>query len=354
MKIKRIELKNVKCFSEKIIELTKEGTGEPLSVCAFVGANGAGKSAILKSIVALFSTIVDEYQGELFSDDAIYNQGDELSVKLVVELNEDEKLLVDYEMDEFPLIYRHCAYLDEYGECDHLLVPEEIQEGEREKYVEVLMALLLGESATVLMYYDPYRFISEKNPAGPNFQQDTSAKRGALLSNLDKSGENKYRDLEVKQWIVNMDYLRLKEPTHRNLSIYDHVVKAFELLMSPLTFEEIHQNGSLIFRTGEDNQQVTIDMLSDGFKSIFSIVLDIMRRMALAPDTDGEEFYMKESIVLIDEIDCHIHPKWQRELIPALKELFPNCQFIFTTHSPYILDGLQEYEIKKVGERNII
>ena len=83
-------------------------------------------------------------------------------------------------------------------------------------------------------------------------------------------------------------------------------------------------------------------------------MLDIIRRLALAADNDNEKFYMSEAVVLIDEIDCHIHPKWQRKLIPAFRELFPNCQFIFTTHSPYILDGLQTYEIRKVGERNII
>lgn len=354
MKIKRIELKNVKCFSEKVITLTREDTEEPLSVCAFVGANGAGKSTILKSIVALFSTIAEEYQGELLTDDAVYNQGDELIVKLDVELSEMERQLVDYDTNDFPMLYRHSIHPDAYGEYDCLLVPDGVLEEQQSNYAQALMELLWGDDTALIMYYDPYRFVSEKNPAGPNIQQDSSAKLGALVSNLDKSGENMYRDLELKQWIVNMDYLCLKEPTRRNMSIYNHVIKAFDLLMSPLEFESIHQNGSLIFRTGEGDQRVTIDMLSDGFKSIFSIVLDIMRRLALATECEDEEFYMKEAIVLIDEIDCHIHPKWQRELIPAFKELFPNCQFIFTTHSPYILDGLQEYEIKKVGERNIL
>ena len=63
---------------------------------------------------------------------------------------------------------------------------------------------------------------------------------------------------------------------------------------------------------------------------------------------------MKEAIILIDEIDCHIHPKWQKKLLPSLRELFPNCQFIVTTHSPYILDGISEYSIKKIGEKKIV
>lgn len=64
---------------------------------------------------------------------------------------------------------------------------------------------------------------------------------------------------------------------------------------------------------------------------------------------DGRPFYRNEAIVLIEEVDCHIHPRWQRKILPSLTELFPDCQFIVTTHSPYILDGMSEYSIKEIG-----
>lgn len=351
MKIKKIKLKNVKCFSEEVISLEKQDSGEPLSMCAFVGANGAGKSTILKAIVAAFSAMNAEYQGEKFTSDAIYNQEVFLNVTLELLLNENEKDFLDYDNSHFKIIYELVNF--EGKQEDYLVLPEEFNEKE-EEYTQAVLNLSCSEQSGLIMYYDPFRFVSDKNPAGPNLQQGTSAKEGALASNLDKSGKNLYRDLELKQWIVNMDYMRLKEPSRKNLSIYNHMIKAFDLLLYPLKFDNINQNGSLIFKNEDDNQNISIDMLSDGFKSIFSIVLDIIRRLALTPDSDNEEFYMKEAVILIDEIDCHIHPKWQRKLIPAFRELFPKSQFIFTTHSPYILDSLQTYEIKKVGEKNII
>ena len=85
MKIRRIELENVKCFSKETISLEKEDTREPLSVCAFVGANGTGKSAILKSIVSAFSVMKSDYNGEFFSDDAIHCNENFLSVQLELE-----------------------------------------------------------------------------------------------------------------------------------------------------------------------------------------------------------------------------------------------------------------------------
>ena len=96
-------------------------------------------------------------------------------------------------------------------------------------------------------------------------------------------------------------------------------------------------------------------MLSDGFKSIFVIITAIILRLALASEDEKTElFYEKEAIILIDEIDCHIHPKWQKNILPAFRVLFPNCQFIITTHSPFILQSLNEYEIIKLGEKEIL
>ena len=369
MKISKIELENVKCFLNETISLLKEGTNEPLSVCAFVGANGAGKSTILKSIVAAFSVVDNDYQGELFTDDAVAFGERHLRVSLDLEINRNEKSIINYDETHIELIYQHITD-EEYEslihekdnndeenievEKDILYIPSDISDTCFKQYPNAILALLWKEQVGLIMYYDSFRFVSNKNPVGPNLQQIKSSKESALSSNLNKNGENCYRDLDLKQWIVNMDYTRLKEPTRRNKAIYNHMIKAFELLFHPLKFETINQNGNIMFKNEEDGQQLSVDMLSDGFKSIFSIVLDIMRRLALAPDFDNEEFYMKEAVILIDEIDCHIHPKWQRKLVPAFRELFPNCQFIFTTHSPYILDSLQSYEIKKVGERTII
>lgn len=354
MKISRIELENVKCFGCEKINLEKEDTGEPLSVCAFVGANGSGKSTILKAIVAAFSVLNEQYGGEFFEDDAVKNEEDYLRVSLDIRLSENEKSLLGHSGSILPMEYRHYVGLEDM-ETDALYVPmDAIQESEWDSYGDRMWDFMNGDQTGIIMYYDPFRFVSRKNPAGPNIQQEENAKQNALMSNIGPSGENMHRDMELKQWLVNLDYLRLKQPTERNEAIYAHMVKAFELLMQPLKFETINQNGGVVFKNETDHQQITIDMLSDGFKSISSVVLDIIKRLALTAESGEEVFYEKEAVVLIDEIDCHIHPKWQRKIMPALRELFPNCQFIITTHSPYILDGLSEYEIKRVGKKEIV
>lgn len=77
-----------------------------------------------------------------------------------------------------------------------------------------------------------------------------------------------------------------------------------------------------------------INQLSDGEKSYISLVCDIARRLAIA--NPGSDALSGDGIVMIDEIDLHLHPKWQQSVISNLVNTFPNCQFFITTHSPIV------------------
>jgi predicted ATP-binding protein involved in virulence len=91
----------------------------------------------------------------------------------------------------------------------------------------------------------------------------------------------------------------------------------------------------------KDGQQLNILQLSDGEKCVLALVGDIARRLAIAnPSLDDP--LMGEGVVLIDEIDLHLHPGWQRKIIPGLERTFPNLQFIVATHSPQVLSSAKD------------
>jgi predicted ATP-binding protein involved in virulence len=95
---------------------------------------------------------------------------------------------------------------------------------------------------------------------------------------------------------------------------------------------------------GDKVEELIIDQLSDGEKCLLAMVGDIARRLAIAnPSLDDP--LQGEGIVLIDEIELHLHPQWQHKIIPRLTETFPNCQFIVTTHSPQVLSHVQPENI---------
>ena len=82
--------------------------------------------------------------------------------------------------------------------------------------------------------------------------------------------------------------------------------------------------------------ELRIDQLSDGEKCFLALIGDLARRLAIA-NPWHEDPLTAAAIVLIDEIDLHMHPAWQREVVGILRRTFPGCQFIVTTHSPQVL-----------------
>lgn len=88
----------------------------------------------------------------------------------------------------------------------------------------------------------------------------------------------------------------------------------------------------------EGKRELRIEQLSDGYKIITAMVADIASRLAEA-NPKSKNPLNASGIVLIDEIDLHLHPKWQRRIIADLSKTFPNIQFIVTSHSPILLQG---------------
>ncbi len=90
----------------------------------------------------------------------------------------------------------------------------------------------------------------------------------------------------------------------------------------------------------KQGQEFIVNQLSDGEKCLLAMVGDLARRLAIANPGDQDPL-QGSGVILIDEIELHLHPKWQRQIIPALTRTFPNCQFIITTHSPQVVSHVK-------------
>lgn len=90
--------------------------------------------------------------------------------------------------------------------------------------------------------------------------------------------------------------------------------------------------------------RLSLQQLSDGERAFLAVLGDLVRRLALAnPKLDDP--LLGHGIVLIDELELHLHPRWQREVVEKLRATFPNIQFIATTHSPFIIQSLRPGEL---------
>lgn len=103
-----------------------------------------------------------------------------------------------------------------------------------------------------------------------------------------------------------------------------------------------------------DGSWMRLSHLSDGYRGIIGIVGDLAYRcIKLNPQLGADVIKQTEGIVLIDELDLHLHPKWQRKIVADLKRVFPRFQFICTTHSPYIVQSLKANEVISLDD-NVI
>lgn len=131
--------------------------------------------------------------------------------------------------------------------------------------------------------------------------------------------------------------------------VRDTVKKMITILTSKKVELFIYREGDLELKFENEDNRERVSNLSDGYRNIIGIVSDIAYRMAILNPFLGLEVVQNTpGVVIIDEIDLHLHPKWQKQIIGLLKTLFPKVQFIATTHSPFIIQSMGREEIIKL------
>ena len=111
-------------------------------------------------------------------------------------------------------------------------------------------------------------------------------------------------------------------------------------------FDDSPPRLKVAFATSHGSPQVLeLEQLSDGYRNLLAVILDFARRLAQAhPNWDTP--LEAPGILLIDEIELHLHPGWQQSVIPNLRKVFPNTQLIVATHSPQVLTTVRKEQVR--------
>ena len=182
------------------------------------------------------------------------------------------------------------------------------------------------------------------------------ASRGELSPHLQKrgqlllSGGSSVSDEPVLQKIVDLDYASLrtnnqeiKEAIHKVFSLATEITQGF-----PMSFEGIVQDsmeGNLYLKLGTPHGTMPLDVLSQGTQSLIQCLARFVLGYAEFYEFP-QDLQEKPGVLIIDEIDAHLHPSWQRRIIPTLTKHFPNIQIICSTHSPLLLAGQREGQVQ--------
>jgi predicted ATP-binding protein involved in virulence len=301
----------------------------------FVGMNGAGKSSILDATAIMLSWLVNRIRstsasGRPIGEDDIRNGSPAAAIEIVCH-------------DESYFSWSLAKARSGYSRKDHVSIL--LSATERAKHYQAMISDSLGEvNVPVLAYYPVNRAVLDiplrirnKHHFGLLDAYDGALTSGANFRTFfewfrereDLENENRrYQDDLIKPEGYAFPDPQL-EAVRGALSIFMPDFSNLTVKRKPLRMW-VEKQG----------QRVTVNQLSDGEKCLMAMIGDLARRLAIANPV-RENPLEGDGVILIDEIDLHLHPKWQRILIPRLREVFPNCQFLVSTHSPHVITHIQ-------------
>jgi predicted ATPase len=340
MYIKSINLENVKGFPEVKFELERPD-GSYAGWTAFVGGNSSGKSTILRSIA--LAVMGPEAGSRLMGQAAGWILKDQSKASAIVTLAWDKQ------QDEF--------------KTGGKLPGDSFEAGVRwffEKKTDEVPQFRSAEKRTA----KGGRVITaERGPWSPNsdgwfsagygpMRRLTGSSSESMRFTLTKEAESRFVTLfredaalsESEVWLRWMHARNLESETHE----YEHILKGVKALLS----DNLLPNGMKISRITvdsvyiQDGQNIELPMrdISDGCRSMYATVLDLIHGLyevygpegLFETNADGHSIVNRPGVVIIDEIEAHLHPAWQRDIPCWLKTHFPRIQFLVSTHSPLI------------------
>lgn len=192
------------------------------------------------------------------------------------------------------------------------------------------------------------RTVSWERPSAPEQISKSFPTPDDLLPLV--KGEPDPRLDKLKQWIVNLDYLSKDEQSKSGSGgRYEKLLNKFFEYVAVLTGDVTMRRGEVNPQTYEitvitDDGPLPIEAISQGMTSLVGWVGILLQRL-YEIYSDDDDPTQRFALVLMDEIDAHLHPGWQQRLVSNLSRVFPNIQFIATTHSPLIIGGMSAEQV---------
>lgn len=346
MKIKQLYLKNFRGFEGEHSVVFHEKLPTVI-----VGVNGSGKTTIVDALFHLIKlhslkvfSINNEETTFLESDISIGNE------------------LCSLEIDYFYSDNRNLPEGSLYS--NYSALEGGITRGQIDEFRQQVEKILYGSSENLLpvfIYFPATRNTAAEEIRIPNDKIYGTDKRLNIFRKI-------YQDTidfeRITEWFIEQDNIQNKaRVTRRN---FNYTTPQFKFISNGFnSFLRSFSKEYLKIDTGTDyqgNQALVVEksekyflfkQLSAGEKMLLGLVFETIYRMSIGnPKSDNP--LLTDGIVLIDELELHLHPKWQANVLDALHQTFPNVQFIVTTHSPLVINNLKKEQLILIDDAKIL
>lgn len=329
--IKQIEITNFRSIDHLVIDCSQ-------SINLFIGNNGAGKSTILDAIRIMLSWYVARLRNPsgkgILPNDQDINNGKSYCL-LVVTLTNGVRWQIYRQ--------RSSSRAQSAGKSDL---------SELNKHINSLFMDDRPGPLPIVAYYGVNRAVREMPLRLAKHHRLEAL--DAFDGNLD-DGAN-YRSFfewfREREDIENEEFSHTVFPLTFPLKSYEHdnqlqaVRNAIESILPEYGSFRV-QRSPRAFILQKNGKRLDFRQLSDGEKCYITLVGDIARKLAMTHPASSSPL-LEDGIVLLDEIDLHLHPTWQTLVVPRLRKCFPSCQFFITSHSPYVVSNIKPTDLMMV------
>ena len=350
MKLKNIKISNYRCFKEAEIDFDEY-------ITLVVGKNGSGKTAILDAVAVSVSTFLLGIDGgvsrSILKDDARYEFHDlngtiDPQHQFPVSIESIGNCRNKEEVKWVRSLNSENGKTTIKGAGELISIAKKTQEMIMRGYQTLILPLI--------SYYGTGRLYAQKKEKR-NIKSLTEFKRQVGYVDCMAAESNEKLMLN---WFQSQTLKSLQEQQKTGILERPLLLKTVEKAICR-SFERISgaRNASLIFdldthrlvlefETADgEAQKFAMEEMSDGYKNTLSMIGDIAYRMAVLNPTLGDQVLEKTpGVVLIDEIDLHLHPQWQQTILSDLHAIFPEVQFIVSSHASAVINSIPREQIR--------
>ena len=344
MYIEKVAIKNFKAIDDIEIEFRP-------GVNLLIGDNGVGKTSILEAItVGLggFLTGISGVPSKNIQPDDVRIQLTEMGhassgiqYKTPVEITS----YVDIDGNKFEWTRRR---KDQMPNSKTTIDNKQIA-----KYAQEIANDFSAQLPLLCFQSEARVWQTRRSDFGTELKKKLNDRRCGYIGCLDYSLDIK----GIKEWCLKMELIAFQKGMKiAEYEIFKEIVAAVMQKMSDLPEKPVisysQQIGDIVYN--EAGESMPISLLSAGYQSLLWMTMNLAYRMALLNPVAGKNMTHIPGVVLIDELDMHLHPKWQWNVIKALEETFPNIQFIVATHSPIIISSCKNENLILIKENQKI
>lgn len=377
MKLAKIEITHFRCFESIALKLHPE-------VNVIVGANGAGKTSILDAIaIALYEIVAANGGGG--KRQRTQQRAALLPTDILVDPRAADALVGRKHFVQFRAAATSFYAVDGFPSATPEGYPAELEWSEYiqyrppasfsydsssskrtspvHRYFQALWSEIEHSAAEALIplpvvaYYRAHRSVHANRDLGDVFALELS-RREAFSGALDAGADFQ----AVCQWFYLRENAELRaraaEGARSNLELPDLGALRRVLANTIEGVERVFFDGNpprlkvALRASTAGPPTLELSQLSDGYRSLIALVLDFARRLAQAHPRWPNPLEAP-GILIVDELELHLHPVWQQRVIPSLRAAFPNAQLIVSTHSPALLTTVEREHVHLLGSDHV-